>query len=92
MLVSFQPFQPLGECGHAAVLSYAAQTVMYNHTQKDECSYNSRCLDCFMTIASCVISSPMMEQLHCSGPTGKILWIILSLSLRKSEPAREGVV
>src|SRR5579864_6549943 len=29
-----------------------------------------------MTMASWVCSSPRMEQLHCSGPTGKILWII----------------
>src|SRR5579864_6304298 len=29
-----------------------------------------------MTMASCVASSPMTEQLHCSGPTGKILWIM----------------
>jgi hypothetical protein len=26
---------------------------MYNHTQNENGSYNSRCLDCFMTIASC---------------------------------------
>src|SRR5450759_928554 len=35
-----------------------------------------------MTMASCVVSSPMIEQLHCSGPTGRILWIILRFSLR----------
>src|SRR6266404_242415 len=35
-----------------------------------------------MTMASCVVSSPMIEQLHCSGPTGRILWIIPSFSLR----------
>jgi len=27
---------------------------MYNRTQNDNGSYNTRCLDCFMTIASCV--------------------------------------
>src|SRR5579871_4593111 len=27
-------------------------------------------------MASWVCSSPRMEQLHCNGPTGKILWII----------------
>jgi ABC-type Fe3+-citrate transport system substrate-binding protein len=27
---------------------------MYNRTQNENGSYNSRCLDCFMTIASCV--------------------------------------
>src|SRR5579884_1915924 len=29
-----------------------------------------------MTMASWVASSPMTEQLHCRGPTGKILWIM----------------
>jgi hypothetical protein len=32
-----------------------------------------------MTMASREVSSPMIEQLHCSGPTGKISWIMLSL-------------
>jgi hypothetical protein len=27
---------------------------MYNRTQNDNGSYNTRCLDCFMTVASCV--------------------------------------
>src|SRR5271166_3461597 len=31
-----------------------------------------------MTRASFVCSSPVTEQLHCSGPTGKISWIIIS--------------
>ena len=26
---------------------------MYNRTQNENGSYNTRCLDCFMTIASC---------------------------------------
>jgi hypothetical protein len=30
-----------------------------------------------MTMASCDVSSPMIEQLHCSGPTGRISWIIV---------------
>ncbi len=29
-----------------------------------------------ITMASCVASSPMMEQLHCNGPTGMISWIM----------------
>src|ERR1700735_4735396 len=29
-----------------------------------------------MTMASFVFSSPTTEQLHCSGPTGKISWIM----------------
>ena len=33
-----------------------------------------------MTIASCVVSSPMTEQLHWRGPTGRISWIIKKLS------------
>lgn len=27
---------------------------MYNRTQNENGSYNTRCLDCFMTIASCI--------------------------------------
>ena len=27
---------------------------MYNRTQNDNGSYNTRCLDCFMTVASCI--------------------------------------
>jgi len=27
---------------------------LYSHPQNENGSYNSRCLDCFMTIASCV--------------------------------------
>ncbi len=27
---------------------------MYNRTQNENGTYNTRCLDCFMTIASCV--------------------------------------
>lgn len=27
---------------------------MYSRTQNDNGSYNTRCLDCFLTIASCV--------------------------------------
>lgn len=27
---------------------------MYNRTQNENGSYNTRCLDCFMTVASCV--------------------------------------
>src|SRR5580693_863845 len=32
-----------------------------------------------MTMASRVVSSPTMEQLHCSGPTGRISWIMVSV-------------
>jgi hypothetical protein len=27
---------------------------MYSRTQNENCSYNTRCLDCFMTIASSI--------------------------------------
>jgi ABC-type Fe3+-citrate transport system substrate-binding protein len=35
---------------------------MYHRTQNDNGSYNSRCLDCFMTIASCVETEKELEQ------------------------------
>jgi hypothetical protein len=30
------------------------QAAMYNRTRNENGSYNTRCLDCFMTIASCI--------------------------------------
>ena len=35
---------------------------MYSRTQNDNGSYNSRCLDCFMTIASYVDTEKELEQ------------------------------
>jgi len=35
---------------------------MYSRTQNDNGSYNSRCLDCFMTIASCVATEEELER------------------------------
>jgi len=40
---------------------------MYHRTQNDNGSYNTRCLDCFMTIASCIETDPeltSLESLH----------------------------
>jgi hypothetical protein len=34
---------------------------MYSHTQNENGSYNSRCLHCFMTIASCVETEKELE-------------------------------
>jgi hypothetical protein len=35
---------------------------MYSHTQNENGSYNSRCLDCFMTIASSVETEEELEH------------------------------
>lgn len=35
---------------------------MYNRTQNENGSYNTRCLDCFMTIAVCVETEKELEQ------------------------------
>jgi hypothetical protein len=35
---------------------------LYNRTQNENGSYNSRCLDCFMTIASCVESEKDLDE------------------------------
>ena len=35
---------------------------MYSRTQNDNGSFNSRCLDCFLTIASCLDSEEELEQ------------------------------
>ena len=38
------------------------QIAMYSRTQNENGSYNSRCLDCFLTIASCVETEKELEQ------------------------------
>lgn len=37
---------------------------MYQRTQNENGSYNSRCLDCFLTIAFCVESEEELERLE----------------------------
>lgn len=37
---------------------------MYQHMQNENGSYNTRCLDCFMTIAFCVESEEELEQVE----------------------------
>jgi hypothetical protein len=37
---------------------------MYNRTQNDNGSYNTRCLHCFMTVASCVETGEALQSLE----------------------------
>jgi len=37
---------------------------MYSRTQNENGSYNTRCLDCFMTIASCVETEKELDELE----------------------------
>ena len=37
---------------------------MYSRTQNDNGTYNTRCLDCFMTIASCIESAKELDLLE----------------------------
>jgi len=37
---------------------------MYSRTQNENGTYNTRCLDCFMTFASCVESPKELELLE----------------------------
>jgi hypothetical protein len=37
---------------------------MYNRTQNENGSFNTRCLDCFMTIASCIESDLELRMLE----------------------------
>jgi hypothetical protein len=37
---------------------------MYSRTQNENGTYNTRCLDCFMTIASCIESVQELERLE----------------------------
>jgi hypothetical protein len=37
---------------------------MYNHTQNENGTYNTRCLDCFMTIATSVEADDELEALE----------------------------
>ncbi|MGO8760005.1 MAG: hypothetical protein ACLQG3_17955 [Terracidiphilus sp.] len=38
------------------------RTAMYSRTQNENGSYNTRCLDCFMTIASCVETEEELDE------------------------------
>jgi hypothetical protein len=40
------------------------QTTMYSRTQNDNGSYNTRCLHCFLTIASAVESEQELDQIE----------------------------
>ncbi|HEV2134394.1 MAG TPA: hypothetical protein VGR47_09025 [Terracidiphilus sp.] len=37
---------------------------MYHRTQNENGSFNSRCLDCFLTIAFCVVSEKELDRLE----------------------------
>ena len=37
---------------------------MYSRTQNENGTYNTRCLDCFMTIASCVETERELERVE----------------------------
>lgn len=37
---------------------------MYNRTQNENGSYNTRCLDCLMTVASCVETEEELAELE----------------------------
>ncbi len=37
---------------------------MYHRTQNDNGSYNTRCLDCYMTIASCIETEQELKALE----------------------------
>ncbi len=37
---------------------------MYSRTQNDNGSYNTRCLDCYMTIASCIETEQELKALE----------------------------
>jgi hypothetical protein len=37
---------------------------MYSRSQNENGTYNTRCLDCFLTIASCIESEKELEQLE----------------------------
>jgi hypothetical protein len=40
------------------------RNALYNRTQNDNGSYNTRCLHCFMTVASCVETVQELERLE----------------------------
>jgi hypothetical protein len=37
---------------------------MYNRTQNENGSFNTRCLDCFMTVASCVETEQELNRVE----------------------------
>jgi hypothetical protein len=58
---------------------------MYSHTQNENGTYNTRCLFCFMTIASCVETEEELARLE----TGHICPEMALAELLKQEKARE---
>jgi hypothetical protein len=37
---------------------------MYSHTQNDNGTYNTRCLYCFMTVASCIETEQELDRIE----------------------------
>jgi hypothetical protein len=37
---------------------------MYSRTQNENGSYNTRCLDCFLTVASCIETEKELDQIE----------------------------
>lgn len=53
------------DCGLGSYdLSIGAVRTMYSHTQNENGSLNSRCLDCLLTIASCVETERELERIE----------------------------
>jgi hypothetical protein len=62
---------------------------MYSHTQNENGTYNTRCLYCFMTIASCVETEKEMNQIEARHICPeKALAKLLELEEARPEPPR----
>jgi hypothetical protein len=58
---------------------------MYSHTQNENGTYNTRCLFCFMTIASCVETDEELERVE----AGHICPEMALAELLRQETGRE---
>jgi len=62
---------------------------MFSHTQNDNGTYNTRCLFCFMTVASAIESLEELEQLEIHHIClERALADLLSRSVAPESPAR----
>jgi hypothetical protein len=63
---------------------------MYSRTQNENGSYNTRCLDCFMTVASCVETQEELDRIetHHICPEKALAELLVREKAAESQAAR----
>jgi hypothetical protein len=60
---------------------------MYSRTQNENGTYNTRCLDCFMTIASCAETEQELDRIEVRHTCPeKMLSVLLRQAQAKEDP------